>query len=267
MGVLDTIIPIPNAGAAVAATPQLTMIDIANGMIFQYEILKYLCIFLLFLFALEILLFKPYFPWLKRVFTHKKLIGIMDRGGDLTFTEQIQLKNDMYYLGDRPLPFVKRYPFEYQLSGISTDILNLDLRIINSNVYKTWEKKMISEGYKTWKDIDTALMLNHIPATEQNENIIKKMGYSSWDEAFGLANPKGYTEKSVELQPYFKISNVEEISGYGYFIPPKSLGAETDDRIALASAAKAVNMRNTIIYGIIIVAVIMGLALAYKIVA
>jgi hypothetical protein len=109
-------------------------------------------------------------------------------------------------------------------------------------------------------------MLNRIPQIDQNLFIIKKMGFDNWETAISTINPKGYLEKSIELQPYFKISNIEEISGYGYFLPTKSLNAETDDRMALESAARAQSMKNTVIFGIIIVAILMAGGMLYKMV-
>jgi hypothetical protein len=249
----------PAAPAAVAPTTY----EIYVGMVNQFVIYEIVAIALLFILLIVGLMFYPYFPWLKRIFIRKKLIGVMKPDGDIVFDDNISIHNDIYYLKDRPLPFVKRYPLEYQLSGVPIDILSLDYNYINHPKYREWEKKMVSEGYTNWKKIDMMLLLNRIPKNKDTEIMLKRIGFSTIEEALTSVNPKGYTEKSPETAPYWQTISIEDIEGYGYKIPQKSLEAEADDRRELEGATKSKKLINTLMLGIGILIVLIGGALAY----
>jgi hypothetical protein len=253
------------AAASVAAAP--STYDIYMGLLSQFMMYEIFAILLFVVLIVVAMMFLPYFPWLKRIFTHKKLIGLIDSTGNIKFTEDITLNNETYYLKERPLPFVKRYQLEYQLSGVPLDIVNIDLKYINHPTYIQWEKDMIAAGYDGWKKIDMALLLNRLPKNPETENIIKKLGFETWEQAEQTINPLGFTEKSQELLLYFQTMPVEEIDGYGYKFPTKCLNAEADDRRELLGTTHAKRLMSTLIIGIVILIVMIGGALAYVMVS
>jgi hypothetical protein len=266
---LGNIIQIPQINPSGVAAPAPTAYEMYVALQNQLVMWQLVAAFLGVLLVVAIVLFMPFIPWLiSKMFTKKTLVFLMDKTRNVKFNGSFQLKNGMYHSEKMGLYFVKKYSGVFYLYGVPFDICNIDLGFVQHPIYNKFVAELRKSGYKNWKSIETALELNSIPDGPEGQEMIEALGYATRDEAYAKLNPLKLTTKSEILAPYFSSCPLDELIGYGADVPPASIQGEVDDVVHSQKNPELTStMKQLLPWAIVIVVILVGGALAYKMIS
>ncbi len=243
-----------------------TVLEAYTAIQNQLVIYQLVLMFTVVALVILVVIFMPMIPWaISKMLTKKTLIAVMDKTRTIRIKGGFSLRNGMYHNKERNLYFVKKYPGVYNLSGVPIDFCQIDMGFVQHPEYNKFIAELKRMGYPSWKEIETALEFNTIP--KDDTDTIEQLGFKNYDEAQKKLNPEKLTKKSEILAPYFASCPLDELIGYGADVPPASIAGEIDDVVLSQKSPQMSTLMNMMPYAIVIVVLLVGGALAYKIVS
>lgn len=198
----------------------------------------WLLVILMFMFVLfmGMVFFAPFLPHVMARIGKKKLLGMIDRSGDIRLVPA-DMRNGMYNVKKKNWHFVKQYPGTARLYGVSFDLVHMDRGFVQ-DPYVNAALAELNEKYgiKNYEDLEWAL----------DNNII--------------------TEEDIRVPMFFKIP-LDEVIDYAADVPPASIAGEVDDMFQAQKTAEINQLKALMPWIVIALMLIIGGALAYAIVA
>jgi len=203
-----------------------------NGMQSQFMIYQYSAVLLIFVIIGIILLFKDTWPFIwARFISHEVVVGILDpRTRRIMPNKDFKKLNGLFYYRGQPLPFVKVYPGNFMFTGLPFDILDIDIRTIESPLYQRACANMIKLGYKNIDALEKAILFSQMDKHDHRiAELLKRENYATYEAAKKAINPSNITIETPDVKQFFTFIEMSELDGYGTEVPSDDILNEVDD--------------------------------------
>jgi len=187
---------------------------------------------MLFVIIGVILLFKDTWPFIwARFISHDVVVGILDpKTRRITPNKDFKKINGLFYHKGQPLPFVKVYKGNFMFTGLPFDLLDIDIRIIDSPLYQRACANMVKNGYKNIDMLEKAILFSQMNEGDHRiAELMKRENYKTYEEAQTKINPKNITIETPEVKQFFTAIQLSELDGYGTEVPSDDILNEVDD--------------------------------------
>jgi len=198
----------------------------------QFMIYQYAAVLMIFVIIGITFLFKDTWPFVwARFVTHEVVVGILDpKTHRITPNKDFKKQNGMFYYKGQPLPFVKVYTGNFLFTGMPFDILDLDIRVIESPLYQQACSNMTKMGYKNINALERAIVFSQMsPNDHRIEELLKRENYKSYMAAKQAINPGGINIETPDVKQFFTFIQMSELDGYGTEVPSDDILNEVDD--------------------------------------
>lgn len=203
-----------------------------NGMQQQFVIYQYSAVLLIFVIIGIILLFKDTWPFIwARFISHEVVVGILDqRTRKITPNKDFKKLNGMFYHRGQPLPFVKAYPGNFMFTGLPFDILDIDIRVIESPLYQRACSNMVKMGYKNIEALEKAILFSQMDKGDHRiAELLRRENYKTYEGAKKAINPADINIETPDVKQFFTFIEMSELDGYGTEVPSDDILNEVDD--------------------------------------
>lgn len=185
--------------------------------------------------AMGLVMFGPFMPYIKAKFAKKKLLGVIDKTGNVKLMAA-DLRNSMYYFGDNPMRFIKQYPGSYRLGGVEFDIVHMD----RGFVMKPEFQAAVAELYEQY-------------------------GIEDYNQLKQALADGTITKSEIEIPLFFTVP-LQEMERYGALVPPASITGEVDDLIQSMKKEEFQTLAKYLPWFLMFAVIIIAAALAVKII-
>lgn len=204
--------------------------------IYPTEIWISVLMFLFIFMFMGLMMFGPFVPYVLAKFQKKKLLIMIDKSGQLKL-KKADIRNGMYHFGDSPMKFIKQYQGSFKLSGVDADIVHMDLGFVVRPEFQAAIQELEQEyGITTYKELEDAINSGRIKRTD------------------------------IDVPLFFTLP-VDDLITYAAAVPPSSIQGEVEDLIEMRKMDPTGSFGKWIPWILMIVIVMIGGALAYKIVS
>lgn len=234
----------------------------------QFTLYQISAVLLFFVVIALFVLFRPVLPFVwSRFVSHDTVVGILTKNHDIIPMNGFKLVNNMWYYKGKPLTFVKKYPGTYFFAGIPFEVIQFDLKLLDNPVYLRYCKKLVELGYHNMDELEDAILFSMMPEDDiRVEELMERIGASTYEQAQKKINPAGLTIKSKIVQPFFVSIPLQELVGYGADIPSENIMGEVDDIYEASKPQSAAfkKIKEMLPWCIILVAGAGAMVVAYK---
>jgi hypothetical protein len=203
-----------------------------NGMQSQFVIYQYSAVLMVFVILGLIILFKDTWPFIwARFISHEVVVGILDpRTRRITPNKDFKKLNGLFYHRGQPLPFVKVYPGNFMFTGLPFDILDINIRKVDSPLYQRACANMVKAGYKNIDALEKAIIFSQMNRGDHRiAELMVRENYKTYEEAKKAINPKNYTIEGPDVKQFFTSTQMSDLNGYGTEVPSDDILNEVDD--------------------------------------
>jgi hypothetical protein len=178
----------------------------------------------------------PYIPHIFARISKSKILFMIDKNGTLHM-KKAKLKGDMYEIKKNNYLFYKRYPGSYKFAGVDVDFVHAD------------------RGFVLKPELQAAI--------QELKEIYDINNYIELKKA--IDDGKLHAT-DVEVPLFFTVP-LDTLEEYGTEIPPTSIAAQVDDMYFTEKTGELNSFMKWMPYIIIILILIIGGALGYKIIS
>lgn len=230
----DTSYTVASSAATSAHDPMVQMLESTltafNQQCFAYEMAALIEVLIV---AFFIFVFKPYLPFvISKIWSHLPVVGIMTRVRNIIPFGGFTLRNGLYRkeLKDNVLYFDKKYLGSYFFMGVPFDFAHIDRGFVQDADKNKFVETLSKMGYKSFNSIENALTFNGVdPDGNDTDDIVKNMGYDSYESAKKIINPSGLVTTSELYAPAHSTIPLDSLLPYCSDWSPGSIAAQVSD--------------------------------------